>query len=245
MEECSLGTVQFSSVVQSCLTLCGFTDCSISGFPVHLRHPELTQTHVHRVGDAIQSSHPLLSPSPAFSLSKPQGLFQWVSSWYREGIFHKRVLSSVFRKKWGDENGFLLSVIFLSSFQFSSVAQLCLTLCDSVDCSRPGLPVYYQLPELARTYVHWVHDTLQPSYPLSSPSPPAFKLSQHQGERLLLFHAKTRGFLALGGEEFNLGPEMRLDRSELLCNKVLLKYKGDRESFWHRHQKGAERVPPC
>ena len=51
------------------------------------------------------------------------------------------------------------------------------------------------------------------------------------------------GFLAPGGEEFNLGPEMRLDRSELLCNKVLLKCKGDRESFWHRHQKGVERVP--
>ena len=50
-------------------------------------------------------------------------------------------------------------------------------------------------------------------------------------ERLLLNHVKTPGFLALGGEEFNLGPEMRLDRSELLCNKVLLKYKGDRESF--------------
>ena len=55
----------------------------------------------------------------------------------------------------------------------------------------------------------------------------------------------TSGFLASGGEEFNLGPETRLDCSELLCNKVLLKYKGDRESFWHRHQKGAERVPPC
>ena len=52
------------------------------------------------------------------------------------------------------------------------------------------------------------------------------------------------GFLA-SREEFNLGPEMRLDRSELLYNKVLLKYKRDRESFWHRHQKGAERVPPC
>ena len=56
---------------------------------------------------------------------------------------------------------------------------------------------------------------------------------------------KTPGFLASGGEEFNLGPEMRLDNSELLCNKVLLKYKGDRESFWHRHQKRAERVSPC
>ena len=65
-----------------------------------------------------------------------------------------------------------------------------------------------------------------------------------QDERLLLNHTKTPGFLAPGGEEFNPGPETRLDRSELLCNKVLLKYKGDRESFWHRHQKGAERVPP-
>ena len=50
-------------------------------------------------------------------------------------------------------------------------------------------------------------------------------------ERLLLNHAKTPGFLAPGGEEFNPGPDTRLDRSELLCNKVLLKYKGDRESF--------------
>ena len=52
-----------------------------------------------------------------------------------------------------------------------------------------------------------------------------------QDERLLLNHVNTPGFLAPGGEEFNLGPETRLDRSELLCNKVLLKYKGDRESF--------------
>ena len=66
----------------------------------------------------------------------------------------------------------------------------------------------------------------------------------HSGiERLLLNHTTTPGFLTPGGEEFNPGPGTRLDRSELLCNKVLLKYKGDRESFWHRHQKGAERVP--
>ena len=62
-------------------------------------------------------------------------------------------------------------------------------------------------------------------------------------ERLLL-NDKTLGFLTSGGDEFNPGPEMRLDRSELLCNKVLLKCKGDRESFWHRHQKGAERILP-
>ena len=54
---------------------------------------------------------------------------------------------------------------------------------------------------------------------------------QHASERLLLNHVNTPGFLAPGGEEFNPGPETRLDHSELLCNKVLLKYKGDRESF--------------
>ena len=68
--------------------------------------------------------------------------------------------------------------------------------------------------------------------------------SQHF-ERLLLNHTKMSGFMASGGEEFNPRLERRLDHSELLCNKVLLKYKEDRESFWHRHQQGAERVPPC
>ena len=59
----------------------------------------------------------------------------------------------------------------------------CLTLCDPMDCSMPGFPVHHQLPELAPgwTQVHWVSDTIQPSYPLSSPSPPALNLSQHQG----------------------------------------------------------------
>ena len=58
-------------------------DCSMPSFPVHHQLPELAQTHVHRVGDAIQPSHPLSSPSPrAFSISQHQGLFQWVSSLY-------------------------------------------------------------------------------------------------------------------------------------------------------------------
>ena len=65
--------------------------------------------------------------------------------------------------------------------QFSSVAQLCPTLCDPMDCSTPGLPVYHQLPEFTQTHVHWVSDAIQPSHPLSSPSPPTFNLSQHQG----------------------------------------------------------------
>ena len=61
-------------------------------------------------------------------------------------------------------------------------------------------------------------------------------------ERMLLNHSKTPGFLASGGEEFNPGPETRLDHSELLCDNVLLKRKRDRESFWHRHRKRVERV---
>jgi len=72
---------QFSSVTQSCPTLCDPTDCSTPGLPVHHQLPEPTQTHVHWVGDAIQPSHPLLSPSPpTFNLSQHQGLFKWVNS---------------------------------------------------------------------------------------------------------------------------------------------------------------------
>ena len=65
--------------------------------------------------------------------------------------------------------------------QFSSVAQSCPTLCDPMDCSMPGLPVDHQLLDLVQTHVHWVGDAIQPSRRLSSPSPPAFNLSQHQG----------------------------------------------------------------
>ena len=68
------------SVAQSCLTLCDLMDCSMPDFPVLPYLLELAQTHVHWVGDAIQPSHPLLSPSPAFNLSQHQGLFQCVSS---------------------------------------------------------------------------------------------------------------------------------------------------------------------
>ena len=70
----------------------------------------------------------------------------------------------------------------VSSVQFSSVTQLCLTLCGPMDCSTAGFPVHHQLPELAQTHVHQVSDAiLQPSHPLLSRSPPAFNLSQHQG----------------------------------------------------------------
>ena len=73
---------------------------------------------------------------------------------------------------------------FSVSTQFSSVssvAQSCTTLCDPMNCSRPGLPVHHQLPEFTQTHVHRVSDATQPSHPLLSPSPPAPNPSQHQG----------------------------------------------------------------
>ena len=72
--------IQFSSVDPLCPTLCDPMNRSTPGLPVHHQLPEFTQTHVHQVGDAIQSSHPLSSPSSALNPSQHQGLFKWVSS---------------------------------------------------------------------------------------------------------------------------------------------------------------------
>ena len=81
---CSVQSLR--SITQSCSTLYNPTDCSMPGFPGHHQLLELAQTHVHRVGGAIQPSHPLSSPSPAFNLSQQQGLFQWVSSAHQVAI---------------------------------------------------------------------------------------------------------------------------------------------------------------
>ena len=74
----------------------------------------------------------------------------------------------------------LFPIECISSVQFNSVTQSCLALCDPRDCSMPGLPVHHQLPGFTQTHIHWVGDAKQPSYPLSSPSPPTFNLPQHQ-----------------------------------------------------------------
>ena len=90
----------------------------------------------------------------------------------------------------------IMSIIFLflniKSFsnQFNIVAQLCLTLCDPIDCSIPGFPVHLQLLELAQTHVHQVGDAIQPSYPLSSSFPPAFNYNQYD-------FLPARGFLVI------------------------------------------------
>ena len=77
MASSPISSVQFSSVTQSCPTLCNPMNHSMPGLPVHHQLLEFTQTHIHQVGDAIQPSHPLLSPSlPALNPSQHQGLFQ-------------------------------------------------------------------------------------------------------------------------------------------------------------------------
>ena len=89
---------------------------------------------------------------------------------------------------WPAVSGFmvmrLVSCLSLASHsnsdQIRSVAQSCPTLCDPMNCSTPGLPVHHQLPEVTQAHVHRVGDAIQPSHPLSSPSPPAPNPSQHQ-----------------------------------------------------------------
>ena len=138
---------------------------SMPGFPVHHQLPELVQTHVHHVSDAIQLSHSLSSPTPAFNLSQHQSLFQKFISSYQVA----KVLE------------FLLQHQSVQRIQFTSVSQSCPTLYNPMNHSMPGPPVHHQLLESTQTHVHQVSDAIQSYHHLSSTSPPALNLSQHQG----------------------------------------------------------------
>ena len=98
--------------------------------------------------------------------------------------------------------------------QFSSVAQLCPTLCDPMNCSTPGLPVHHQLPEFTQTHIHWVGHTIQPSHPLLSPVSPAPNPSQHQS----LFQWVNSSHEVARVLEFNLSHQsfQRTPRADLL-----------------------------
>ena len=103
------------------------------------------------------------------------------------GMYNNHMISHVwlFVNLWtiADQAPLRVLLIFNSCFflyQFSSVTQLCPTLCDPMNRSTPGLPVHHQLPEFTQIHVHWVSDAIQPFHPLSSPSPPAPNPSQHQ-----------------------------------------------------------------
>ena len=93
-----------------------------------------------------------------------------------------------------------MKIDYLNSVQFSSVSQSCLTLCDLMDCSMPGLLVHHQLPEFTQTHVHRLGDTIQPLHTLSSTSPPVLNLSQHQG-----FFPMSQLF-ASGGQTIGISP---------------------------------------
>ena len=112
----------------------------------------------------------------------------------------KQWLASVVAFFFARQHHWIFYKYSLQSVQFSSVPQLCLTLCDPMDHSTPGLPVYHQLLEFTQTHVHWVGDAIQSSHPLSSPSPPAPNPSQHQG----LFQWVSSSHQVAKGLEFQL-----------------------------------------
>jgi len=123
----------------------------------------------------------------------------------------------------------------------SSVVQSCLTLCDPMDCSTPGFPVHHQLSELAQTHVHWVGDVIQPSHPLSFPSPPVFNISQHQDlfrwvssshqvAKVLEFQLQHQSFHAYSGLI-----SFRIDWFDLEVQgslKSLLQHQSSKEQFF-------------
>ena len=94
-------------------------------------------------------------------------------------IFHPKRIRLLPTSQEGGQS--LESISWLWHSQFSSVAQSCLTLCDPMDCTTSGFLVLQQIPQFTQTHVHWVSDAIQASHLLSSPSPPIFNLSQHQG----------------------------------------------------------------
>ena len=101
------------SSVQSCPTLSDPKNCSTPGLPIHHHLPKLAQTHVHWVGDAIQPSHPLSSPSPPpFNLSQHQGLFQWVSS------LHFNLIASLKNLSPNKSHSEILGIIIISIYEF-------------------------------------------------------------------------------------------------------------------------------
>ena len=107
----------------------------------------------------------------------------------------------------------------IASVQFSSVTQSCPILCDPMNRSTPGLPVHHQLPEFTQTHVHRVSDAIQPSHPLSSPSPPVPHPSQHQG----LFQCVNSSYEVAKVLEFQLQHQsfQRTPRTDLLYNGLV------------------------
>ena len=122
-----------------------------------------------------------LQSATFFQVDNKSFLIHFRYGWYKWGI-------EVFNSQWVLTYTPFKSVSICLQYLdipmcvlFSSVTHSCQTVSKPMDCSMPGLPLHRQIPEFTQTHVHWVGDAIKPSHPMSSPSPPAFKLSQHQG----------------------------------------------------------------
>ena len=138
-------------------------DCSTSGLPVHHQLPEFTQFHVHCVSDAIQSSQPLsfllflpsIPPSIRVFSDESTLLMRWPKYWsFSHAACGILVTRPGIKPTPLTMEAWSLNHWATSSVQFSSVAQSCPTLCDPMNCSTPGLPVYHHLLEFTQTHVH-------------------------------------------------------------------------------------------
>ena len=125
--------------------------------------------------------------------------------------------SSVFWCSWKKESQVAVHLRSCLLMWLSSVTQLCPTLCNPMDCSIPGLPLHHQLLEPAKTHVHQVSDAIQPSQPLSSPSSPAFSLSQYQR------YFPMSQFFAWGGQSIGASPSVN---EYSLMNEYFHEYSG-------------------
>ena len=161
-------SAQFSSVAQSCPTLCNPMDHSTPGLPAAAKSLQSRPT----LCDPIDGS-PAGSPIPGILQAR---ILEWVAISFSNGW------------KW-KVKGKSLSCVWLLATPWTAAYQAPPSMGFSrqeywsgvISPSLPGLPIHHQLPEFIPTHVHWVGDAIQPSHPLSSPSPPAFNLSQHQG----------------------------------------------------------------
>ena len=138
------------------------------------KKPENTTTHTKYKKDG--SVLPAPSHAPGQHRSVPIG-----NSQLRNNFLGQQRESAVSNHHLHLSGQCTKNLLWFHPIQFSSVTQSCPTLCDPMDRSTPGLPVHHQLPQFTQIHVHWVGDAIQPSHPLSSPSPPVFSLSQHQG----------------------------------------------------------------
>ena len=157
---------------QSPLAIFFFNTCS----PIIRLIPHSNPTNTHEV---IRQNLLFLASyllSCCFRCFKSLCYLLMFLSWGDNNLLHIFLYSS-----WNESPSFCDSLCpQFSSVQFTSVAQLCPIFCDPMNRSTPGLPVHQQLPEFTQTQIHRVSDAIQPSHPLSSPSPPAPNPSQHQ-----------------------------------------------------------------